>query len=64
MQGTVATFDQSTRAGSLLTDDGMPMQFAAESLADHIRHLRVGQRVHVETSPTGTITAIAIWPQR
>jgi hypothetical protein len=61
MQGTVASFDQSTRAGSLLTDEGMPMDFPAESLADHIRHLRVGQRVFVETSPTGEITSIKIW---
>ncbi|MEJ7633213.1 hypothetical protein [Aeromicrobium sp.] len=64
MQGTVATFDQSTRGGSLLTDEGMPLAFAAESLADHIRHLRVGQRVFVETSPTGTVTAIQIWTPR
>ena len=61
MQGTVASFDQSTRAGSLLTDDGMPLEFPAESLADHIRHLRVGQRVFIETSPSGDITSIKIW---
>ena len=61
MQGTVASFDQSTRAGTLLTDEGMPLDFAAESLADHIRHLRVGQRVHVETAPSGEVTSIKIW---
>ncbi|WP_332662346.1 hypothetical protein [Aeromicrobium sp.] len=61
MQGTVASFDQSTRAGSLLTDEGMPMDFPAASLADHIRHLRVGQRVFVETGPSGEITSIKIW---
>jgi 2-phospho-L-lactate guanylyltransferase len=61
MQGTVASFDQSTRSGSLLTDDGMPLPFPATSLADHIRHLRVGQRVFVETDPSGDITAIKIW---
>lgn len=60
MQGTVATFDQSTRAGSLLTDDGLPVKFPAESLADHIRHLRVGQRVFVEMTDD-TVTAIKIW---
>ncbi|KAA1399874.1 cold-shock protein [Aeromicrobium ginsengisoli] len=61
MQGTVASFDQSTRAGSLLTDEGMPLEFPAESLAEHIRHLRVGQRVFVETAPSGDVTAIKIW---
>jgi 2-phospho-L-lactate guanylyltransferase len=60
MQGTVASFDQSTRAGSLLTDDGMPLEFPAESLADHIRHLRVGQRVFIETDGTA-VTSIKIW---
>jgi uncharacterized protein YuzE len=64
MQGTVATFDPSTRSGRLLTDDGMPLEYAAESLADHIRHLRVGQRVFVETDASGTVTAIKIWNQR
>jgi len=61
MQGTVASFDQATRAGTLLTDDGMALEFPAESLADHIRHLRVGQRVHVETAPSGDVTSIKLW---
>ncbi|WP_199906946.1 hypothetical protein [Aeromicrobium chenweiae] len=65
MQGTVATFDQTTRSGQLLTDEGVPMSFPAESLADHIRHLRLGQRVFVETDDdTGTITSISIWRDR
>lgn len=64
MQGTVSSFDQITRAGQLLTDDGMPLNFPADSLADHIRHLRVGQRVFVETEPSGNVTGIRIWPQR
>ncbi|VXC10739.1 hypothetical protein [Aeromicrobium sp. 9AM] len=61
MQGTVATFDQSTRGGSLLTDDGMPLEFPAEALAEHIRHLRIGQRVFVDTDDSGRITSVAIW---
>jgi 2-phospho-L-lactate guanylyltransferase len=60
MQGTVSTFDQTTRAGQLLTDDGMPLDFPAESLADHIRHLRVGQRVFVDMTGEA-VTAIRIW---
>jgi cold shock CspA family protein len=60
MQGTVATFDQSRRTGSLLTDDGMPLEFPAESLAEHIRHLRVGQRVFVETADDAVVS-VKIW---
>ncbi len=61
MQGTVATFDPSTRAGRLLTDEGMPLDFPGESLADHIRHLRVGQRVFIDVSSSGDVTGIKIW---
>lgn len=60
MQGTVSSFDPTARTGQLLTDDGMPMEFGADTLAEHIRHLRIGQRVFVETDGD-TITGIAIW---
>lgn len=60
MQGTVATFDQVTRTGRLLTDMGRPLDFPAESLAEHIRHLRIGQRVFVEVDGE-TVTSIRIW---
>ncbi|MET0929470.1 MAG: hypothetical protein ABWX74_08125 [Aeromicrobium sp.] len=64
MQGTVASFDETTRCGHLLTDDGYSLDYPAESLADHIRHLRVGQRVFVEMSDDA-VTSIAIWqPER
>jgi cold shock CspA family protein len=63
MQGTVASFDGSSRSGHLLTDDGVPIDFGAESLADHIRHLRVGQRVFVEMT-ADRVTSISIWPVR
>jgi cold shock CspA family protein len=64
MQGTVATFDETSRTGDLLTDDGRRLEFSAEALADHIRLLRVGQRVFVDTGPDTeppTVTRIAIW---
>ncbi len=60
MQGTVSAYDPEARSGQLLTDEGMPMDFGAATLAEHIRHLRVGQRVFVETDGN-TITAIKIW---
>jgi len=62
MQGTVANFDLSTRSGRLLTDEGMPLDFPAASLADHIRHLRVGQRVFIELGASDEVTNIRIWP--
>jgi hypothetical protein len=60
MQGTVASFDETTRTGHVLTDDGLPMDYPAESLAEHVRHLRVGQRVFVETTDD-VVTSVAIW---
>jgi hypothetical protein len=64
MQGTVATFDETSRSGDLLTDDGRRLAFSAETLADHIRLLRIGQRVFVDTAPQTNppvVTRIAIW---
>lgn len=60
MQATVASFDESTRSGHVLTDDGVPLNFVAEALADHIRLLRIGQRVFITTDPM----TVAIWQQR
>jgi hypothetical protein len=60
MQGTVASFDETLRAGDLLTDDGRRLAFSAATLADHVRLLRVGQRVFVETGTHG-VTHVAIW---
>jgi uncharacterized protein YuzE len=37
------------------------LEFPAASLAEHIRHLRVGQRVFVETDAAGAVTSIKIW---
>ncbi len=60
MQGTVSNFDPVARSGQLLTDEGIPMDFGAATLAEHIRHLRIGQRVFVETDGD-SITGIKIW---
>lgn len=49
-QATVAVFDESTRAGSVLLDDGTEVGFEAEALAGTgLRLLRRGQRVRIET---------------
>ena len=60
MQATVASYDEATRAGTVVTDDGETLGFAGEALAEHIRHLRPGQRVHFESGDAG-ITGIRLW---
>ena len=60
MQGTVATYDPVSRSGDLLTDDGFRMAFGGETLAEHIRHLRIGQRVFIDAGEQG-ITGIRLW---
>ena len=60
MQATVASYDEATRAGTVVTDDGATLEFTGETLADHIRHLRPGQRVHLGTAAR-VITRVALW---
>jgi 2-phospho-L-lactate guanylyltransferase len=60
MQATVASYDEATRAGTVVTDSGETLGFAGETLAEHIRHLRPGQRVHFESGEAG-ITGIRLW---
>ena len=60
MQATVASYDPTSRSGDLVTDDGLRLRFAAEALAEHVRHLRVGQRVHVNADDQG-VTGIRLW---
>jgi len=60
MQATVASYDEPTRSGTVVTDQGETLGFAGTTLAEHIRHLRPGQRVHVDLSGTD-ITGVRIW---
>jgi hypothetical protein len=46
-QGTVRSFDESARNGSVFTDDGHEHTFTATALSWRIRHLRLGQRVRI-----------------
>jgi hypothetical protein len=60
MQATVRTFDPHTRAGTVLLDDGIELPYEAGSLAHTaIRHLRIGQRVTVQTSGEGADTKVS-----
>ena len=61
MQGTVASFDETLHHGSLLLDDGTPIDFDAPAFAlSGLRLLRIGQRVRVECDPDGTVVRVAL----
>lgn len=62
MQATVESFEPSTASGSLLTDEGKRLTFRADAIAGgHLRHLRPGQRVHVDQDAEGTVTGLRIF---
>ena len=61
MQGTIATFDPRTRAGTLLLDDGSELAFGADAFQrSGLRLLRLGQRVAIETEVTGGVHRVGI----
>lgn len=61
MQGTVATYDAETHAGTLLLDDGTQLAFPAEAFRrSGLRLLRLGQRVTVETGADGTVSRLRL----
>ena len=65
MQATVRSFDERTRSGTVLLDDGIELPYAADALAGGpVRHLRVGQRVAIETTEGDdgrTVTFLTIY---
>jgi len=61
LQGTIATFDEQLHNGSLLLDDGTPLEFPAAAFeASGLRLLRLGQRVRVERDEAGEISLITL----
>ncbi len=61
MQGTVATFDPSTRAGTVLLDDGREVAFPATAFAaSGLRLLRLGQRVRLDRGDDGAVVKITL----
>jgi hypothetical protein len=61
MQGTVATYDPQTHAGTLLLDDGTELAFPAEAFRRcGLRLLRLGQRMTVESDPAGLVTGLRL----
>lgn len=62
MQATVETYDPPTASGSVLTDDGHRLEFDHAAVeGGHIRHLRPGQRVHVDKDADGVVTGLRIF---
>lgn len=61
MQGTVATFDDATRSGSVLLDDGTELPYDTAAFdAGGLRLLRLGQRVNLKVDADGAIIYITL----
>jgi 2-phospho-L-lactate guanylyltransferase len=61
MQATVRIFDQATRGGSVLLDDGTELAFDAAAFdAGGLRFARPGQRVSMRVDAEGRITALTL----
>ena len=61
MQGTVATFDADTGAGTVLLDDGTQVAFDGAAFArSGLRLLRMGQRVRLERDGTGHVVEVSL----
>lgn len=54
MQATVRSYDESTRSGSVLLDDGTELPYDATAFAaSGLRLLRLGQRVRIGLADDG-----------
>lgn len=61
MQGTIATFDEQSRSGTLLLDDGAELGFGAPVFdASQFRLLRSGQRVTITLDASGRVTLVTL----
>jgi cold shock CspA family protein len=61
MQATIRTFDETTRSGDVLLDDGSVTTFDAEAFdRSGLRLLRIGQRVRLELAPDGRVELVTI----
>jgi hypothetical protein len=59
MQATVSRYDGETFSGAVLTDTGIELPFTVHAVADTpVLHLRVGQRVRIETAGSGAGTTV------
>lgn len=61
MQGTVATFDPETHAGTVYLDNGVRLDYDAQAFAaSGLRLLRLGQRVRLDTDAEGRVTGLTL----
>jgi cold shock CspA family protein len=61
VQATVYRYDPSSGSGSVLTDSGAVLPFELEALRlSGLRHLRPGQRLTVELTDTGRVSALTL----
>ncbi len=61
MQGTVASFESTTGAGTVLLDDGTELAFPGAAFArSGLRLLRVGQRVRLDHDALGAVHKITL----
>ncbi|MFB8071992.1 hypothetical protein [Streptomyces californicus] len=61
MQATSYTYDPVTRCGSVLLDDGTPVEFDAAAFdAGSLLLLRPGQRVRIEGTGEGAALRISL----
>jgi len=62
MQATVETYESATASGSVLTDEGRRIEFSESAIeAGQLRHVRPGQRVHIDVGSDGTVTELRIF---
>lgn len=60
MQATVRSHDPTTGCGTILTDDGLLLEYSGQAFAaSGLRHLRLGQRVRIEVAGDGENLAVS-----
>jgi cold shock CspA family protein len=61
MQATVRRFDESSRGGDVLLDDGSVVTFEASAFdRSGLRLLRIGQRVRLRLDNDGQVSSITL----
>lgn len=59
-QGTIRSFDPTTRTGSLLDDELVELRFSGRAMqASGLRELRIGQRVRFTRAGEGDASEVA-----
>lgn len=61
VHATVRRYDEATRGGDVLLDDGSILTFEADAFdRSGLRLLRLGQRVRLDTDDTGRVRSLTI----